>query len=229
MSQLFKPLSLIDEQFLLASHMPQGRIFEEAFNIEDDFGKLLLAIATEFVRQQVLKEKTFIEMDINETEELLTEWEQSVGIPDDCFDINISISKRQNQVLQKFSKFGGVQLGADFIRVALSFGFVVEVKTGSNPGSFPLTFPIPFFLDTKSVTHSFFIILIQSPIDEENINFPIPFPYVFGDFIDAAESEGFPIPFPFTFNKGNKEFLQCMFDKLAPANVKVIIKNKGEI
>lgn len=229
MSLLFKPLSRNDEQFLLASHMPQGKLFEQIFDVDDDFGKLLLALATEFVRAQVIKDSLFDEMDITKTNELLENWEESVAIPDDCFTTNISLSQRKNQVLQKFSKYGGVQLSGDFIRVALSFGFVVEIKTGSKRGTFPLEFPTPFFLDTKSARHAFFIILVQSPIDEEDVNFSIPFPYIFGDFVDAVESEGFPIPFPFSFNKGNKEFLQCIFDKLAPANVKVILKNVGEI
>lgn len=206
MKTLFKPSTLEDHHFLLASHMPNGSFWSEAFNVDDDFGKLLLGIAVEFLRFQSIEENLLDEMDINKTVDLLREWETSVGIPDECFGITESNENRQKQVLQKFSKFGGVQKAEDFVRVAAVFDIVIEVKTGSGPGSFPLTFPLTFFSSTKAMKHTIFII-------RDTVLF----------------GSGFPIVFPYTFIQGSEAFLQCLFNKLAPANVKVIIKNKGTI
>ena len=46
---------------------------------------------------------------------------------------------------------------------------------------------------------------------------------------DLTTESSFPIPFPIPFSTGGKTFLQCIFDALAPANVKVVIINEGDI
>lgn len=206
-STLFDPISIEDQHFLLASHLPPGDIWRNAFDPEDDFGKMFLGLAVEFYRFQVLEKKLFTEMDIDEAEELLTNWEKSVGLPDSCFDINVNSTQRRKQIDQKFSKFGGVQTKADFIRVADFFGFPISILTGKAVGTFPLQFPVLFFTDTKAAVHTLFIIVQDV----------------------TAGSKQFALPFPIPFSVGGKSFLQCIFNKLAPANVNVIVVNEGDI
>jgi uncharacterized protein YmfQ (DUF2313 family) len=207
MLKLFTPISINDHQFLLASHMPKGFFWEKSFDQEDDLGKLLLGLASEFLRFQELEAKLSTEINIKNTDELLEDWEKSVGIPNSCFDTNISTPERRSRVLQVFSKFGGVQTADDFIRVADFFGFDVIIKTGKKFGTFALAFPIIFSSSTKAATHTIFIELNQF----------------------LTESNQFALLFPLNFSIGGKDFLQCIFDKLAPANVKVIVVNKGDI
>ena len=207
MSILFKPATVEENAFLLASHLPHGKIWMNAFDPSDDFGKLFKGLAMEFYRFQVLEEKFYDEMDIDEANELLTDWEKSVGLPNSCFSTNVSKTERRKQIKQIFSKFGGVQKAEDFVRVAAVFDFDITVIPTRTIVELPLEFPMLFFGDKKDVVHSFFI----------QIN------------SDLTTESTFSIPFPVPFSSGGKGFLQCIFDFLAPANVKVIIINKGDI
>lgn len=206
--KLFDPISIEDQHFLLASHAPLGKFWAKVFDKNDIFGKIFLGLASEFYRFQILERKLFTEADINQANELLIDWERSVGLPDRCFDIvGQTIERRREQVFQKFSKFQGIQKKEDFIRVALVFGFNIDVRSGGEVGAFPLQFPIVFFSSKKGLTHTLLITLLDNP----------------------EVVEEFPLPFPIPFTSDGKQFLQCIFDTLAPANVGIIIKNKGEI
>ena len=109
MITLFDPVSIEKHHLLLAKHLPEGKLWKNAFDPDDDFGKLFLGLCIEFLRFQVLTDTVFDEMDINQTDQLLIDWEKSVGLPDSCFNTNKSNEERRKQVLQKFSKFEGVQ------------------------------------------------------------------------------------------------------------------------
>ena len=204
---LFDPFTVDEQAFMLASNMPVGKVWESSFALDSNMGKLIRGLGVEMYRIEVLTKKISDEIDINQTNELLVEWERSVGIPDSCFSNNVSVEDRRLQVLQKFSNFGGVQKSSDFVRVASIFGFDIVVQPGIDPGGFPLTFPITFFDDTKSATHTIFIIILGN---------------VSGDFF-------FPLPFPIPFSSGGKTFLECIFEKLAPANVNVLVVDEANI
>lgn len=205
MPTLFDPYSLDENATMLARHLPKGRVWSSGFDQDSNIGKLIKGLSIEFYRLEVLTKKISDETDIIKTDELLTDWEKSVGIPDNCFDTTPNIEDRREQIRQKLSNFGGVQKAEDFIRVAALFGFDVEISVipGSTVGMFPLVFPVMFFDSTRSVTHTIFILITNS---------------VEGD-------EFFPLEFPLPFSSGGTTFLQCIFNVLAPANVQVIVKD----
>lgn len=204
---LFNPHTVDENAFLLASHFPQGTLWLNAFKPESNFGKLVLGLAMEFYRFEVLVNKLYGEMDINQANELLIEWEKSVGLPDDCFSTTVPIAQRREQVRQKFSNFGGVQKAEDFVRVGAVFGFDLTVTPLSLYAVFPLTFPIFFTGDAKEARHTILVVING----------------------DVSGSDVFPLPFPIPFSSGGRIFLQCIFEVLAPANVNVIIKTEGEL
>lgn len=204
---LFNPHTVDENAFLLASHNPTGRLWGNAFKPDTFFGKLFLGLAMEFYRFDVLVNQLYGEMDINQANELLIDWEKSVGLPDDCFNTTVSIEERRKQVLQKFSNFGGVQKAEDFVRVGAVFGFDLTVTPMSILGVFPLTFPIFFTGTPKEARHTILVVING----------------------DLSSSEIFPLPFPIPFSSGGRNFLQCIFNTLAPANVSVIIKTEGEL
>ena len=204
---LFDPYSVDDQAIFLASHLPEGRVWEKAFKPDSNIGKLVRALGVEFYRFEVLLGEAVREMDLTQADQMLVEWEQSVGIPDSCFSNNAPIATRRLQVSQKFGKFGGVQTNEDFVRVAGIFGFNVKVSPGSAVGCFPLQFPIVFFDETRSATHTIIVEILGE---------------ITGD-------EFFPLVFPIPFSVGGKSFLECIFNKLAPANVKVIVVSEGSI
>lgn len=203
-SNLFNPGTQADHALMLAKHMPAGKLWEAVFDGEKNLGKLIKGLAVESYRLSVLIKKIETEMDINQTEELIPEWERSVGIPNDCFSINESIERRRLQIRELFSNFGGVQKAEDFERVAAVFDFNVTVAPASiafsTPVLFPLGFPIVFFSSIKSVRHT---IVVTYP--------------------DGGQTEEvFPLAFPIPFQTDATIFLRCIFEILVPANVQVI-------
>lgn len=200
---LFDPFDIINQALMLAKHLPVGRVWSAGFNPDSNLGKLIKGLAIEFYRLEVLTQKISAEFDINQTNELLLEWEKSVGIPDDCFSTNTSLEQRRLQVLEKFSNFGGVQKAEDFERVAAVFGYTVTVIPASTTVSyplFPLTFPLSFNESMTMVRHTVYI-QYTGPM-----------------------AEFFPLEFPIPFQIPIEPFLSCIFDKLAPANVKIIFQ-----
>lgn len=204
---LFDPHTIEENAYLLASHFPLGKLWLNAFNPNSAFGKLVLGLAKEFQRFEVLVSKFYKEMDINQTDEMLPEWEESVGLPDDCFSTDVPLATRRLQVREKFSNFGGVQLAEDFVRVGAVFGFDLTVIPYTSIAAFPLAFPINFVATSKEVKHTIFVVING----------------------DLSGGDIFPLPFPIPFSSGGRNFLQCIFETLAPASVNVIIKTEAEL
>ena len=209
---LFDPYSVDENALLLAAHLPIGRAWQRGFSPDSNLGKFLRGLAAEFYRYEVLADHISKEMDINQTNDLLIEWEKSVGIPDSCF-IQLdtkTIAERRNAILQKFSNFGGVQVAEDFERVALSFGITCDVYGGASGSGFmfPLSFPIHFTTSFGSYLEATNTIIVE----------------ITGTY---TTSYTFALPFPIPFSSGPQTFLQCIFRKLAPANVEVEVVFSG--
>jgi len=190
-----------DSEFLLADSMPEGRLWEGCFDASTNLGRFTAALAVEYYRLSLLMQKLSDEMDIRKTNDLLIEWEQSVGIPNDYFKTTASLERRRQQVEQLFSNFGGVQENADFVRVADFFGFEIIVKPGADFLTFPLTFPIMFSGSTGEAGHTIFVHIVGG---------------------SGVVGEAFPLPFPIPFSEGGQPFLRLIFEILIPANVQLI-------
>ena len=208
---LFNPYSVDENALLLAAHLPIGRAWERGFSPDSNLGKFLRGLAAEFYRLEVLSSDIVREMDINQTNDLLIEWEKSVGIPDQCFHSldTKTIEERRDAVYLKFSKFGGVQTAEDFVRVGAAFGIDLEVFYGAAGGGigFPMTFPTVFvsYADYTEESHTIIVVITGT----------------------YTTSDTFALPFPIPFSSGPVDFLQCIFRKLAPANVEVIVLYSG--
>ncbi len=205
--KLFNPYSIDEQALMLAHHMPIGKAWAKSFDPNSNLGKLIRGLGIEIYRLQLLTQEISVEIDLNKANDLLIEWEKSLGIPDECFSTNKTIEERRTQALLKLGNFGGVQEASDFVRVASVFDIDIEIITGSIRGTFPLEFPLIFFDTTKSARHTILVRIINV----------------------IGEGTFFPLPFPIPFVLSGQTFLQCIFDILAPANVKVIIKTEDEI
>lgn len=204
---LFDPYSIDEISLLLAHHLPIGRAWEYGFSPDSNIGKFLRGLAAEFYRFEVLCGNISKEIDIRQANQLLIEWEKSVGLPDSCFQTEDfkTIAERRIQVEQKFSKFGGVQTAADFERVAAAFGITASVFYGAAGGGvgFPITFPVIFtsYADYKEESHTIIVVITGTYVTDET----------------------FALPFPIPFSTGPIQFLKCILTKLAPANVNVLV------
>ena len=165
---LFDPYSVDEQAILLASHLPIGAVWRNAFVPNSNLGKLILGLSVEFYRFQQLVNLSATECDIQQADELLVEWEKSVGVPDTCFYTTAkTYAQRRDYVQTKLARFGGVQTADDIERVALFFGLTVTVTPGAVYGGFG---------STKEATHS---IVISYSSFATTDDFPLPFPIPF--------------------------------------------------
>lgn len=202
MTDLFEPQTIESQANLTARHLPVGRVWDRAFESESNIYRLMLGLSYEFFRLELLSKILDNEINIRQTLDLISTWERSVGIPDCCFCIDETDEVRREQILQKFSNLGGVQTAEDFERVAALFGYDVTVKPAVELAGIPLPVPFEVYSDTKSVKHTIVVETTEELSQAQQIPYTVPF---------VLEDR---IPF----------FLECIFERLAPANVDVIFK-----
>lgn len=197
MSSLFQRRDIEQYADSLADYFPNGRLFISKRANDSNFRKLLRGIAyTLFDANGLL-----IEYDIlpDETEKFLSEWESALGIPDDCFSGTGTNNERRRDILVKLASLG-IQTAQDFVDLAALFGLTVVVKGGITENSFPLTFPFIFFDTDKEAR---FTIVIEFFVQGSSV---------------------FPFTFPFVFGSNEQAILECLFQKLKPANCNLIFK-----
>lgn len=142
---------------------------------------------------------------VNEATELIELWEKTVGIPDDCLDNSGTIEERRNKVLIKFAGLQGTLI-EQFEYVVNLLGYSgIEVVSGLDKIRYPLTYPILYINSEEEAT---FTIVVALP--------------------DELAIQVYPLTYPITYN-GIISQLQCIFDKLKPANVQIIYQYKLNI
>ncbi len=194
----------------LADYLPGGCLFASASVSNSNFRKLLRGMAGELFRANGLLKEYSEEIIPDQTVKFIGEWEQALGIPDDCFSGTGSITERRRDVLVKLASLG-VQTAQDFIDLGTIFGAAVTVQAGRDTITFPLTFPVFMFSTLKEARFTI-VFTVESEI----------FPYTFPLTFPAKAAETFPLTFPITFGVSEQSILECLFTALKPANCKVI-------
>ena len=203
----FNALSIYDQFYLLASHLPQGTFWENCFNEDSNLGKLTKALSLEYYRMGVLVEDIAYDYDIRQVDNYISEWENSVGIPNSCFSRNRTIEQRRLNIEGLFSNFAGVQTNEDFVRMGLLYGYVVDVYSGIDVGGFDMIFPIILFDSKKEAKNTIIINLTATTTTAVN----------------------FPFEFPIPFYKLGIQFLNCIFSLVKPANCDLILTSQYNI
>lgn len=192
--ELFKPDE--DQADLLAAHLPLGGVFDAAREDGTNFRALIEGLGDEYFRTE---ENTFDvcqEMDPRITDDLLPEWERSVGIPDDCFSTADDIDRRRQAVLLKVGGFR-VQTEQDFIDLAALLGQTIEIEPGAVSGAYPMTYPGLYLGGAKGAR---FTMIVHFP-NAQNTDYPQPYPVPYGVATGIVE---------------------CVIEHAAPANVNVV-------
>lgn len=183
----------------LGDFLPGGRLFHSKNIEESNLRNLLLGLAREIGRVDSMMNDISSEHDPRITEKLIAEWERALGIPDGCFSNTEDLATRREQVVQKLSM--AVSTREDFIALAAALGFTVEITGGAYYGVFTMVFPIMFFPTAKAAK---FTMLVD---------------------LDASLNPSlFTLVFPFTFGAREGNIIECLFNKLKPANVEAIYR-----
>jgi uncharacterized protein YmfQ (DUF2313 family) len=182
----------------LADYMPNGRLFEAKRISSSNFRQLLLGLAGELFNAQgyiITLEREYLP---DMTNLFLSEWEQALGIPDDCFTGTGSNDDRRRDIVVKLASLG-VQTAQDFEDLALLFGAVVTVTPLSDEAFPPYAVP---FTPVSLTEGRFTIVVTGTDILPDVPPYDVPF--------DLFNSE---------------TILECLFNKQKPANCNVVFRN----
>lgn len=194
--KLFKVNTKDDITNSTASFMPGGRVFAAKNETDSTLRKFLSGLSLELFRIDEQMNLMSEDHDITKTTQFIEQWESAVGIPDDCFNTNGTLTERRTQVLAKLAKMN-LTTEQDFIDLAALFGVNVTIRSGKSASTFPMTFPIIMFDADKEAKFTMVVEFNES-------------------------TGGFPFTFPFTFTESRTNLVRCLFNKLRPANVQII-------
>lgn len=196
---LLKELTREQETDVLAQYLPNGTLFCEKNNPDSNIRKILFGLSAIWLDQRKTANRLFDEYNPEFTTDFINEWENFVGIPDECFNNTGTLEERRQNILLKLAGTNATT-ARQFENIASILGFTIIVKSGVDESTLPQTLPF---------------ILIDGDLA----------PYVIViDTIDEPPPSLLPQTLPFTLGVGPLEILRCLFDKLKPANTLVIFK-----
>lgn len=109
---------------LLQSLLPRGRVWTR------DWGSVLKQVlhgqSDELSRVDGRSEDLVFERDTRNTNELLTDWERDLGLPDECSQDGATVSERRKEVNAKFTQKGR-QDKQYFVDIALALGWTITI------------------------------------------------------------------------------------------------------
>jgi uncharacterized protein YmfQ (DUF2313 family) len=185
----------------LANFLPGGLLFE-AKNIQgSNLRNFLFGLAAEFQRCEQLLSDTTTEYDIRTTNNLISEWEQAVGIPDCCFTNTGSIEERRANVLVKIAS-PGVSTAQDFIDLAAILGYTITIERLDEVEFYP-PYDVPF-TPIYGVPESRYVWIVV------------------GDGVVANVP---PYDVPFSLGDSTATLLQCVFNQLKSAQTLILYQN----
>lgn len=109
---------------LLGKLLPLGRAWEQ---LKEDSQQILLGLAYEFCRVDERAQDLLQEFDPGTADELLTDWETLLGLPDECSPLAPDLAQRRQQARQKLAALGGTSKEF-YEQVAANLGFDAIVR-----------------------------------------------------------------------------------------------------
>lgn len=198
---LFKAPESTSQQ--MADSLPTGRAWGKRNDPASNVRKLInsLSVAFNIVQQQV--ELLDDEFRIEQTLELLSDWEKSVGIPDECLGTSETIAQRRQAVIDRLGKMPIVTLEQMQAYVdALFPGLGVVLVPGYEYYSFEYDFEVSFLGDVSDK----FILVATVPLSDKTFEYELEMTF-----------EGGP----------DITLLECLLNKINPACVYIIIEYVG--
>lgn len=184
---------------ILAQYLRDDNLHEAKNRDGSTLRKILIGLASEWLNFRSKINEVSNEYNPKTTTKLIEEWEQFVGIPDDCIPVASTIEQRRLNVLLKLAGINATT-EAQFKNVASILGYNIEVSNGVSTSTFPLT--LPFLLISEASAPFTIVITLPSSI----------------------QPNGFTLTFPFTLTSQQPAILDCLFNKLKPANTQLFFR-----
>lgn len=196
---MFKERTQAQQADVLAQYLRDDRLHHAKNKDGSVLRKILLGLASEWLNFRSKLNDVVSEYNPNNTTDLIEEWEAFVGIPDSCISVASTLEQRRLNILLKLAGIN-VSTAKQFKNVAAILGYSIEVSNGVDTSTFPLT--LPFLLLSEAAAP--FTIVITLPA--------------------SLKPVGFPMTFPFTLSAQQPELLNCLFNKLKPANTELFFR-----
>lgn len=184
---------------ILANYLRSDKLHDAKNNKDSVLFKILMGLAIGWIDFRDNSQLIVDNYNIYNSLQLLEEWEQAVGIPDDVFNIANDVETRRRNILLKISG-SKAETSLQFENIGKILGFDIKCETGYQYCRFPLRFPIIF---TKKENLPFLIVIT---IDKK------------------YQPKTFPFTFPIEFKSDIAIILKLFFDKIKPANTKLIFR-----
>ncbi len=184
---------------ILAQYLRDDSLHEAKNKDGSTLRKILIGLASEWLNFRSKINEVSNEYNPKTTTKLIEEWEQFVGIPDDCIPVASTIEQRRLNVLLKLAGINATT-EKQFKNVASILGYNIEVSNGVSTSTFPLT--LPFLLISEASAPFTIVITLPSSI----------------------QPNGFALTFPFTLTSQQPAILDCLFNKLKPANTQLFFR-----
>jgi len=185
----------------LVEHLPQGKAWEAKAVDGTTLQALVSGAAKPFNTTQKNIEVLCNEFNINTTTSILiNEWEESVGLPDECLGVTSDLQARRDAVIQRLRRTPFVTLAEMQAYVDELFpGAGIILFTGVEYYTFEYDFETIFLgeIDEK------FVIVAELPVQDPK--FEYEFEYQFTGAADQTK-------------------LRCVLERVIPANVLLIIE-----
>lgn len=184
---------------ILANYLRNDKLHDAKNNKDSVLFKILMGLAIGWIDFRDNSQLIVDNYNIYNSLQLLEDWEQAVGIPDDVFNIANDVETRRRNILLKISG-SKAETSLQFENIGKILGFDIKCETGYQYCRFPLRFPIIF---TKKENLPFLIVIT---IDKK------------------YQPKTFPFTFPIEFKSDIAVILKLFFDKIKPANTKLIFR-----
>lgn len=184
-----------DYQGAMLALLPRGRIWRR--ELGSILARVLGALAPTYARSTEVANGLLVDVVPTTTNDLLPEWEASLGLPDGCAPAGQSVSQRQAAVGAKWAARGG-QSAAYFVSLAARLGYPITI-TMFAPSRFGQPFGRPF--GGEAWAHAW---QVHAPT------------FTIQRFRFGADSFGSP------FASFGNTYLQCRLQAAAPAQTAIL-------
>lgn len=196
---MFKERTQEQQASILAQYLPNDKLHQAKNKENSTLRKILLGLATEWLYFKSNLNEIVNDYNPNNTTYFIEDWEAFVGIPDSCISIASTLEQRRKNILLKLAGINATT-EKQFKNIASILGYSIEVSNGIDTSTFPLT--LPFLLISEAEAP--FVIVITLPA--------------------SIKPVGFPLTLPFTLTEGQPAILNCLFNKIKPANTKLYFR-----
>jgi uncharacterized protein YmfQ (DUF2313 family) len=219
--QAFSVKSQSENIQALANLLPTGKAWTAKNITGTNLRNTLKALSIEIARSQSTLESLCDGYIPNFTTSFIEEWENELGIPDDCFSNTGTDAERRRNIIIKLAHMN-LQTSQDYLNLADLLGLTIAITPISEKAKFTFTFPeVLGTYENQNFEYTFPIIMV------EDAN-----PFTFVIDIDTSSCTPFgPLGYQFDFPLcgDNVSLFICLIDKLRPAHLRVIYQIKEVI